>query len=350
MEMMTAKSPRRVPEFSNCPKRRTYDTAAKIVGELIRLKTSGQQWAAEPIVSFVRYVTEVHEVLETSIYGLQRLTRMPELVEALDNLDKVEAEHGVASSPSRGRPTLEETRQLASFAKTQIERGFPVLHAQGLVSIWGRLEALIQDFVASWIEHVPGVLEREELARLKVPLAEFLSLSREDLVDEVVRELGLGLRYEDRAGIARFEALLSAIGLPGSAPQQVRRDLTEMHQVRNLVVHRASTVDRRFLRVCPWMTVKAGHKLTVGCKELWQYSCSAYEFVREIISRVCKHFEIPAETEPAPDARQRENNPKENPADTVNDAQGRVGRADAEAAQGPDQGSHRAGQDRHRGQ
>ena len=102
------------------------------------------------------------------------------------------------------------------------------------------------------------------------------------------KELGAGLRD----GVTRFEAILDPFGLSGELPASLRREIYELGQVRNLIAHNASKVDRRFADACPWLEVKTGDELYVSRDMVSKYCSVTGAYIALIICRVGEHFGV----------------------------------------------------------
>ena len=102
------------------------------------------------------------------------------------------------------------------------------------------------------------------------------------------KELGAGLR----SGVNRFEAMLEPFGLSGELPESIGRDMYEFGQVRNLIAHNASKVDRQFSDACPWLKVKIGDELYVSRDMITRYYIVTGKYVTLIICRIGEYFGV----------------------------------------------------------
>lgn len=244
----------------------------------------GELWSnlMRPFAVFIDHSQEASIILGLSIDGISKLTMMPAQVKWLERNDPDLGARSDAGESAR----LRAARKWAEFADIQARRGFPLLYAQAVVSLWGELEALVEDFIGVWFLNMPGALKIEQVARVKVPLAEFESLDQDERVRLLVHELEDSLRASLKAGTSRFEVLFDTIGLSGQVPSGIKRDLFEMNQVRNVIVHKASVADRRLAESCPWMGVKPGASLRVGKNDMARYDHAVHEYVLSLINRV----------------------------------------------------------------
>jgi hypothetical protein len=61
----------------------------------------------------------------------------------------------------------------AEFSQNEREQGLPFLHSYTFVSVWGALEAGIEDMLVGILLNEQEVLASDELAKIKIPLGTF---------------------------------------------------------------------------------------------------------------------------------------------------------------------------------
>lgn len=239
-------------------------------------------WSRKPFEDAVEALAELAGVLQLSTTGLSQLSRSVELVEAVTKWDEIV---GREIDPSDKEFRLERARDNAEFAQKEMDRGFPVLHAHAVTGMWGLLEAFIEDLVVAFLENDQALLATPALANIKIPLAEYEQLEPTDRLRFLVDEFGRGARADLKQGVSRFETLLSLVGMSGAVPDATRRDLYELSQVRNVLVHRAGMVDRRLANSCPWLGVKPGERLRIQHSDYTRYSKALEAYIRELLCR-----------------------------------------------------------------
>ena len=248
-------------------------------------------WAREPFVNFLDHIEQSHDFYHLSISGLlmiiHRSRRMEELTEQLKKLDR---ESGFSRGDVSRNNVRDSARKEAELAQREADQGFPILHQQTTVDLWGTLEFLIRNFFASWLANETTPTRAEAVRKIKVRLADYEAMSEDDryhyLIDELERDLGAPFKQ----GVNRFEALLSVFGFSGRVKKSIRKDLFELSQVRNVIVHRRGIADRRLVEACPWLSVKAGEPLTITPDAHRRYFEALYGYVKVLLARVTKHF------------------------------------------------------------
>lgn len=248
------------------------------------------KWVSPPFDRCLAYVQESDRLLSLCMQGLQNLTTIPRLLEAVapfdSNLDK-------ASAAEVFQQRLDDTKKRAAFALAEIESGFPALHAHAVVAQWGALDALVSDLVVAWLLNDSQALRSERVGRIKLPLAVYESLDREGRMSLLAQEINRSINADLKLGIGKFESLLEVIGLAGAVDDATRRDLLEVSEVRNLLVHRAGVADRRFVETCPWLKAEIGTELRVSHADYGRYCGAMQAYILCLINRARVHFGIP---------------------------------------------------------
>ncbi|MFS8202624.1 hypothetical protein ACLVWQ_28550 [Streptomyces sp. CWNU-52B] len=200
-------------------------------------------------------------------------------------------------APMGSKPTAEqkaEAAKRAQFAKREKERGFPLLHGQALMGMWGVLEAFVEDFCVFCLENFPESLRSASLKKIKISLSDFMGFSESDrlryLVTEIQREKKVGLR----SGIAVFEDLLNSIEisgepqsrLAGEVDRRVRDLLYEAQQIRNALAHRSGIADRRLCEACPNLRLIPGQRILLSLDYIETLDAAIRVYVLTILNRV----------------------------------------------------------------
>jgi hypothetical protein len=131
------------------------------------------EYALQPMKDLLRYVQECERLLHISIKGISVLRVMPQAINAIA---KAEGGHG----SEEHQHSLKNAQELATFAQNEVDSGFPLLHSHTLVGVWGALEAAVEDMLVGILTNEPPLLTSESFARIKITLAEFESLDKED--------------------------------------------------------------------------------------------------------------------------------------------------------------------------
>ena len=238
-------------------------------------------YALDPLERMLEYVQESSTLLKLSIQGLSVLTTMPKAVEALEKV------YGDSSGID-----AQEVRRRADLAMKEVQTGFPLFHAHTLVGLWGALQAAVEDSVVGMLSNETDLLLEPAFSRIRISIAEFEVLEREDRIRLVVEEVSRNQPPGGKQGIDLFESLLDKLKLSGEVPAELKKIIWEMHHVRNVIVHRAALADRRLVRNCPWLDLKVGDKMIVEHQRLMDYSGALAEYLIILVHRLAGKYGV----------------------------------------------------------
>lgn len=245
------------------------------------------EWAKRPFEQCVDFIEKLNHLVHLSLHGISTLRAMPQAIRVLADIDTVHGPSRATASRRLKRAELE-----ASLAEKEVAEDFPILHAQGVVALWGALESLSRNVLAAWLAYSPESLSADKLGKFKIPYAEYLRVPADERPQFIAELLEREVEAPLKHGISRFEELLDYVGLGGPIEESVRKDLFEMGHVRNVIVHRGGIADRKLLASCPWLTVKVGEPLKVGHAQFGHYMNAAQTYVLECIQRTRVRFGV----------------------------------------------------------
>lgn len=164
------------------------------------------------------------------------------------------------------------------------------LHKQAIVTLWSSLEAFVHDFLISWLENVPSALRNEEIGKVKVSISDFMEMSDEERRFAVLDGIKQNAKAPFKQGVNMFEVLLKPFGLSGVVDTDVRRDILELSNMRNVIVHKRGIADGRMVKACPWLNLKAGQALIVKPHRYQELALAVNKYVLTVQHRVTVHF------------------------------------------------------------
>ena len=246
-----------------------------------------QSWIREPFSRLETFLYETLRLCNLAAQGIYGLKGQIFLTEALYG---GEGPWSFTPEPDEGKRAIEESKQLAEFAKDEIDNDFPLLHAHAIVGIWGALEACIDDLLVSVLVHDTDARRHEAFAKVKVSVTELEDMDSEERMRIVMEEAKRLLRAEQRIGINTFEAILATVDLSGDVLEDTRRDMIELQQLRHVFVHHGGIVDRKLLRHCPWLNIKPGTRIMLKRKDYERFTRAVVNYVKAVIERVTKKY------------------------------------------------------------
>ncbi len=270
-------------------------------------KTSkSPDWAREPVQRLLSNVRQIYDFYHLTIDGLEAIIHRHEMMvwgdERIKQLTaEVEASGGEASKTTREKGKIDQSRkeakERADLALREVSSGFPILHSQQVVFLWGAIEAVVEDTLAAWLKNESSVGKEQRIRKIKVSLADFSAMNETERYYHLVSELRRELKPSHRSSIEVFESILHQFGLQGAMDSQLKRNLIELEYVRNILLHRRGIADSRFIEGCPWMTVKLGVALVPGKESVQRYTGAVLDYYELLLERVDRYFEARSKPE-----------------------------------------------------
>lgn len=234
------------------------------------------------------------QIARLSAQGISMHLARPNAIQVLNKVkDNEESEKYVKQ--------LQQAEADAALAREEIDQGYPVLHGFVTIAMWSWLEDFIKGLAASWlVSHRPAI-HNPSVAKLKVRLGDYVTLSRHEqalhIVELLDQETGSGLRN----GVNRFEGLLDGLGLRFNLNEESKKTLFEFQMIRNNLAHRNGLVDQRLQKSCPWIGLKLGQPVKISRKMLLSYSNVGGEMLLSLLFYVGDKYgvELRAATSPS---------------------------------------------------
>src|SRR6266571_9297408 len=245
-----------------------------------------REYAAQPLSRFLEYWEDSRRLLEVSMTGMSALK---DIAVVLEQVRLFVAKIGLGSPNTSQKDllsNLQKAERDAAYSQKEIDAGFPLLHAHTLVGAWGALEAAIEDMLVGILLNEPRHLQDPSLGKIRIPLAEFEALEKEDRMRLLIEEIRRNNPSGRKNGNVTFESLLERFLLSGPVNADISRDIWEANQVRNVIVHRNSIADRHLVKSCPWMKMNIGDKVIITSQQIDRYGHALCEYVATILRRL----------------------------------------------------------------
>jgi hypothetical protein len=187
---------------------------------------------------------------------------------------------------------LAESERLAAFANAELKDGFPFFHAFATVGAWGTLEVTIEDLLLGILLNEPESLGKDEILKIRLPLAKYEELDKEERMRFILSELARTGATASSQGVTALESLLRVFDLSGEVDEHVRKVLWEMNHIRNVIVHRDSIADLRLVQSCPWLNLKTGDRVLINCEKFGDYTDAISRYVDTVLDRIRKRYDV----------------------------------------------------------
>jgi hypothetical protein len=236
------------------------------------VKTTANSELLKPFKSFIEFVDETNRAVFLTIYAIRSLDGLGRLVTVMERIKPT----------LDGSQAVEKAQKYEQMALEENRNGFPLTLSHAAVALWAALEVTIPTYVAVCLRAKPELLRGERFKKVRFPVS-MLDATPDEQFQWIVQELQDQLKTDEKLGIGRFEGLLAAAGFEVPVESYLRRDLLELSQVRNLVVHRFGVVDEAFREKCPFRNDPIGSRLKISEADYDRYQRSVREFAAIII-------------------------------------------------------------------
>jgi len=235
------------------------------------------------VLAQLEHVGEIHRSLWLSKQAILRMVSLGDQMKAALAYRREFPEEG--KDPAELEERARRADEMAALAKSEVESDFPILHGQTAVSLWGMFEAILEDFCIEWMESYPRALDNPQICRLKLPLVQFINMNKREQCRVILHELQRATGVELAAGVTVAEKTLDVFGLVPTVEPDLRRNIFELHQVRNVVVHRGGIADKKFVDACPWTGIVTSARIQLGTEDYRRYAGSVDQYLSAVVRK-----------------------------------------------------------------
>ena len=222
-------------------------------------------------------IKRTHDIINVAERGLRMAEKMPDVIALLKKHQLEEIEES----------NYENAFRHAEVAKKEVEAGFPFLFTQSVLMMYSSLEASIKSTVITFFKN--NDLENiKEVGNIKIVFAEFINLEEDEKYDYLFQQYEKNITSGILYGLTRFENLLSPIGLSGEIDSQLSKDIFELSQTRNNILHRGGIADRFFVKNCPWLNYKNGDCIKIDRELHEKYFSAIIKYCLKLAFRVAE--------------------------------------------------------------
>ncbi|WP_342570600.1 hypothetical protein MKY85_19945 [Paenibacillus sp. FSL R5-0749] len=191
----------------------------------------------------------------------------------------------VHNNSQRDTSQLMKTMDLAHFIEIQEKKGFPFLYNLLSIRIWSLLEAFVDEFIIKILIEKEDLRSISQLGRLKGELINFLYKPKYEQADLLLDLLKADQKINGQFGVGKFESLLNIFDHGGHINNLVSKQLMELSQIRNILVHKNGLSDERVITNCPWLDLELGQEINLDLGHFQRYMNSVYWYVLEVFKR-----------------------------------------------------------------
>ena len=234
------------------------------------------KWIIDHFEQSINAHETLMQIVRISERGIASLQALPGIVQALAH-----AKGNEDSEMAKNKLALAKAD--AEISKQEVENDFPLLHNFATVALWSWLENFVKELLVLWLRHHKKSFLVPEMKRVKINVGEYMQLSEQDRIYYIIELLDQELTSTRARGSARFGHLLKPFGISCEIAQESGKALFELHQVRNAIVHKNMSTDKRLKEACPWLKRPRGKQMCVTHEMLFSYSEAVGEFLLETL-------------------------------------------------------------------
>lgn len=221
-------------------------------------------------------IKNLHDIVDIAHRGISVTQAMPQVAKVLM---KVEGEN------ESNKNAVDNAERIAKIAKSEIDNGFPFLYSQAALMLYSYLEGSVKRFITTFLKN-NSINEIKEFNNLKISIGEYLSLDDNEkyeyLFQQYEKTVAIGIQY----GVTRFETLLHPIGFSGHVEEETTKNIYELSQIRNNILHRGAVADRFLIKNCPWLNYKLNDKVKVNKSSFDKFSKAITSYLMLIAIRL----------------------------------------------------------------
>lgn len=238
-------------------------------------------WLLDPASNLVRFLGN-----EIVVAGLTRTALV--LTEASPWLFKAAAK-GLPPNNRSGLVAIGRLMKQAQsdsvFASSEMQTGFKTVSSHSAIAIWAAIETAIEQTLLNHIRKLPN---SKELMAASAPAlkADKIQTGTEGDIRKALRRWEASL--DDGDAVERALRMLAAMQVDLVIPEEIRRKLTEMGEVRNVLMHRGGIADEWTVSKCPWLGISPGDELVIDDAKLETFIDAAHRFAVCLIGACAK--------------------------------------------------------------
>lgn len=217
---------------------------------------SSTKGVSSHFVNSSKSLEQIMQFVQVSAEGVNMMTLSAEVAKAAV---KIRGD----SDTDHIRKNLDRAEKASIFAASEVDSDHKILHSFAVVALWSWLEHFVKALAAEFLESSKSICESTLLSKIKVKYIELSSLRKHEQSYYIIDVLDQEVLGSYRRGVTRFNSLLEPFGLSVKVSSAVERDIFELQQIRNTIVHRNGIADARLVKDCPWLKIKARNHVYV---------------------------------------------------------------------------------------
>jgi len=173
----------------------------------------------------------------------------------------------------------------AAFAKEEVTSSFARVHAHHAVATWAAIETAVEQTLVNHIRKMPEAPTLIVKSAPGLKAEQIRTTTEKDAKDTI---LNWARALAPKPIMSRYVVMLKAFGLALSMSLDEERALSELVEMRNVLLHRGGVADQKFADKCDWTKIKPGQSITIDVADMKRYFDAASTFAGGLIGAVAK--------------------------------------------------------------
>ncbi len=250
------------------------------------------EWTRKPIDNYLSKNLELTTIIELSKIAFTSLEKVKNLVEI--SYSDLARDESLAKVLKTSDLELQMNYALA-LLEDEVSFNFPRLNSNAIVLLWSSLEHFVYDFVKTWLQNNPQAMQVDAIKNIKISVGEYNSLDEIERYTYIIELLEKQEKIKNYKGVNRFDELFKVFGLSSPLDERTKKNIFELQQVRNVIVHQNGIVDKKLVSECPWIEFKIGDELILNHDYFIRYYGSVNDYILQIYKRIHNYFGVPIE-------------------------------------------------------
>ncbi len=240
----------------------------------------------EPVDIAFDEINRLGMFIDLCFQGLTHTAHASWWVDILEKATKVLGKRSLYKNLETFEDAKRSAKKSEDFAREEIQHGFSYLFGLAAIKLWSILENLIDQLVLQYLKEPLIHQDKELISKIKGPVVEFIKASADEQAEFLAGELKNLVKSALSIGVGKFESILKPLGLGGGVPDEVRKAFVELVEVRNILVHRNGIVDKKFTKMCPWLSFELGDQIHLKPANFQIYKSTAIWYILELNARI----------------------------------------------------------------
>jgi hypothetical protein len=243
-------------------------------------------WTKEIVKDWITYIEEIGDTTEFNERVTKFIYKFPDFGDFF--IEKIIGELSETDEHVKMQTDFikKTSHELAKKAEFHMKNKFHHNYSFGVVMLWSALESLVMEILEELLKQDKALYSANEIHNTKILLGEFVKLTEEERARFILKRL-----EEDHCrgtGIDRYIKLLGIFKIKISIGIRAKNQLFELHNIRNVIVHKRGIADQRLVESCPGKKFKKGKQIKISSADFHKYTKAVLQFATSLLNNLAK--------------------------------------------------------------